>query len=453
MKVGRTLRNIGLATLVGVGSMFAPKYAQAVEIPAIEWRTAALMTQSEYDQRNNAGTLPVTDLNEGKPFTDIDTAFDYFKTNFENISEPGVDLTVYSGSFSSDTPSGTHQVRYNLKMHGDRDNSEIIATLNLYKFADLNNLTFKGGWKYPEGVLSYNTGSSGNVTNCNIVSALTGVLEYPLDVIGNTFIDLRVDEGGVGANYNAIQIASTFGGKEDALDSLILIRDNQFLNENHKMVEAIDAGFAVNASALIEGGNNVFIDCPTVIYSRAPTGTAQEFAGNAWGMTNLVKSGNREKAVVQFYTDTDQIKELFVLPVEERPFVDVSNPLGYNPLADDDHDGLRNGDEINIYGTYSDDPDSDRDGLSDYDELNGTFGYVTDPMNKDTDCYVLNDLPSVYCDKISDGQEIIHGWNPLDPTDPELENNKVPTSGIPGLITLMGGVGLAGAAALRRKKK
>ena len=63
-----------------------------------------------------------------------------------------------------------------------------------------------------------------------------------------------------------------------------------------------------------------------------------------------------------------------------------------------------------------DDPDSDGDGLSDYDEIHGTFGYVTDPHNKDTDG-----------DGVNDGVELDYGTDPTDANDfPQLCTFNVP---------------------------
>lgn len=69
--------------------------------------------------------------------------------------------------------------------------------------------------------------------------------------------------------------------------------------------------------------------------------------------------------------------------------------------ADTDHDGLSDGDEVNIYHTDPLNPDTDGDGLSDGDEVHI---YGTNPLDPDTD----HDL-------LSDGFEVAHGTNPLDP--------------------------------------
>ncbi|HXH27730.1 MAG TPA: FG-GAP-like repeat-containing protein, partial [Candidatus Polarisedimenticolia bacterium] len=72
----------------------------------------------------------------------------------------------------------------------------------------------------------------------------------------------------------------------------------------------------------------------------------------------------------------------------------------FDPAADDDGDGLTNGDERDVYGTDPTVADSDHDGLSDGDEVNV---YGSDPGLWDTDG-----------DGLSDGQEVVtYGTNPL----------------------------------------
>jgi len=71
----------------------------------------------------------------------------------------------------------------------------------------------------------------------------------------------------------------------------------------------------------------------------------------------------------------------------------------YDPAADDDGDGLTNGDEVTIYDTNPLNPDTDGDGLTDGDEVN-THG--TDPNSDDTDA-----------DTMPDGWEIGNGTNAL----------------------------------------
>ena len=69
--------------------------------------------------------------------------------------------------------------------------------------------------------------------------------------------------------------------------------------------------------------------------------------------------------------------------------------------GDEDGDGLTDGDETFIYGTYSDAVDTDGDGLSDYDELRE---FLTDPSHVDTDR-----------DGVDDGIELERGTSPTSP--------------------------------------
>lgn len=91
--------------------------------------------------------------------------------------------------------------------------------------------------------------------------------------------------------------------------------------------------------------------------------------------------------------------------------------LGTDPeKADTDGDGLKDGEEVNIYKTNPLSVDTDGDGLSDYDEVKK---YNTDPNKADTDGDGLNDYDEIMIyksnpnvadtdgDGISDGDEVL----------------------------------------------
>ena len=101
-----------------------------------------------------------------------------------------------------------------------------------------------------------------------------------------------------------------------------------------------------------------------------------------------------------------------------------SAPLA--PSADEDRDGLLNGDESRL-GTDPRNPDSDGDGLPDGDEVND---HETDPLLEDTDDDGLADGYEVSTtgtdpleadtdgDEVTDGDEwYIRGTDPLDADD------------------------------------
>jgi outer membrane protein OmpA-like peptidoglycan-associated protein len=95
-----------------------------------------------------------------------------------------------------------------------------------------------------------------------------------------------------------------------------------------------------------------------------------------------------------------------------------------NPTeTDSDGDGLKDGEEINVYKTDPSKADTDQDGLSDYEEI---FTYKTDPLKADTDGEGLNDGDEVNKyktnplkadtdgDGLFDGEEILkHKTDPL----------------------------------------
>ncbi|HEY9060732.1 MAG TPA: S8 family serine peptidase [Pseudobacteroides sp.] len=70
--------------------------------------------------------------------------------------------------------------------------------------------------------------------------------------------------------------------------------------------------------------------------------------------------------------------------------VTVTGNRVFDAAADYDNDGLSNGQEINL-GTQWDNYDTDGDSICDGDERNGTNGFITDPLNPDTDEDGTND--------------------------------------------------------------
>lgn len=81
--------------------------------------------------------------------------------------------------------------------------------------------------------------------------------------------------------------------------------------------------------------------------------------------------------------------------------------------ADDDRDGLSNGDELAVYNTLPDKRDTDEDGLDDGAEL----AWDTDPLDPDTDK-----------DGIKDGTEVENGW---DPTNADTDGDGTPDASDP----------------------
>jgi len=84
----------------------------------------------------------------------------------------------------------------------------------------------------------------------------------------------------------------------------------------------------------------------------------------------------------------------------EAKKTEFNNTIKEITKDDSDADGLSNSDEAK-YGTDPNSADTDHDGLLDGDEVNI---YHTDPLKADTDG-----------DGFSDGNEVWHHTNPLDP--------------------------------------
>ncbi len=90
--------------------------------------------------------------------------------------------------------------------------------------------------------------------------------------------------------------------------------------------------------------------------------------------------------------------------------VEIANGLDPNDpidgLEDTDGDGASNADELVLHGTDIHDPDSDDDGLLDGEEVQvGDDGFITNPLNADTDG-----------DQLRDQLEVLTGSDPTDPT-------------------------------------
>jgi outer membrane protein OmpA-like peptidoglycan-associated protein len=103
---------------------------------------------------------------------------------------------------------------------------------------------------------------------------------------------------------------------------------------------------------------------------------------------------------------------------------DEERKLGTNPeIADTDRDGLRDGDEVNLFTTDPLKIDPDDDGLADGEEV---LKYKTDPFKSDTDGDKISDSeealnyntdplkPDTDGDSLNDGDEILtYNTNPL----------------------------------------
>ena len=74
------------------------------------------------------------------------------------------------------------------------------------------------------------------------------------------------------------------------------------------------------------------------------------------------------------------------LPAEEEEPQEEPEPI--DPEADTDNDGIKDIDEIELFGTDPENADTDGDGLSDYDELHDLG---TNPLDPDTDGDGLSD--------------------------------------------------------------
>ena len=85
----------------------------------------------------------------------------------------------------------------------------------------------------------------------------------------------------------------------------------------------------------------------------------------------------------------------------------------YFPENDTDNDGLPDNDEINIYGTDSDNPDTDGDGINDGDELD--FWGSNWDMDFDNDGFINLLDPDSDGDGYSDGVESSEESDPSDP--------------------------------------
>ena len=99
-----------------------------------------------------------------------------------------------------------------------------------------------------------------------------------------------------------------------------------------------------------------------------------------------------------------------------------------DPLDNDtDDDGLADGNEVFVHGTYVSDADSDSDGLEDGVEVG--FPIPTDPLDRDSDDDTLSDGDEFSIhhtspmqqdsdgDTLRDDWEIRYVFNPLDPAD------------------------------------
>lgn len=119
-------------------------------------------------------------------------------------------------------------------------------------------------------------------------------------------------------------------------------------------------------------------------------------------LDDFAEKGSQNDAFVTFglglsyyiLGDADYDKDGLTNAQEKALGTDPRNP-------DTDGDGLKDGEEVNIYKSNPLKPDTDGDGLTDYDEVRK---YKTSPINPDTDG-----------DGLTDGEEIARKSDPLNP--------------------------------------
>lgn len=130
----------------------------------------------------------------------------------------------------------------------------------------------------------------------------------------------------------------------------------------------------------------------------------------------------------------------------------TAEPL--NASADNDGDGLTNGEEVALE-TNLNDADTDGDGLGDGEEVNT---HLTDPLQVDSDYDGLDDWSEVNthgtnpnsadsdADGVLDGVELAAGTDPLNPLDSPF----VPAASLAGLAAAAAALALAGGVTMRR---
>ena len=113
---------------------------------------------------------------------------------------------------------------------------------------------------------------------------------------------------------------------------------------------------------------------------------------NSWFSTGISESGGEEDMPLgtwdtSAFTPGDYVLRLKVTSTHtttgrSQSLYDYYPVTVYDPLADDDGDGLNNHDEVTVHGTNPTAMDTDDDGLTDGDEVNS---YGTNPLSADTD--------------------------------------------------------------------
>ena len=140
---------------------------------------------------------------------------------------------------------------------------------------------------------------------------------------------------------------------------------------------------------------------------------------------------NEGEYIISAYVDYDKaINETDETNNEKGKTIRVTSIRTFNEEDDYDNDGLKNGEEIRI-GTDWNNFDTDGDSISDGDEVTGKYGFITDPLNPDTDE-----------DGVFDNAEIALGKSPISKDEYSYYSIKAQTQSESVTVEVYGSGGL-----------
>lgn len=316
MEIRKTLTNIVAPLLVATSSLLPSAHSQ-------DYQDISLITPAEAT-RTYGENIP------SNVYTSLDDVFAH---------EGDIRVGVGTGTFEGNQMYWNDDRAVIINGSG-KDNTWLNTTIFSIDYLEINGVSSQGDVEYSFTTGEYRPlfavfGKEGKLTNSYLTgNAIIGINpSFGTEISNNIFENINLE----GSDYvirdyvideeeeqswdykgwdNAIYVEDIFSPE---------LRQDILFNRNH--FENISSLIYLSQSSLgirTFGGENVFLNCDRVINN--PHNYPQEFPDNFWA-DSINKSNG-----LQVYTNPEEIRSLKISG-EGKEFVNVGNPLTYNPLT------------------------------------------------------------------------------------------------------------------------